>query len=90
MRTVAAGSADEVRTGHPDVSAAWGYVSEDSIKQALELLDRVQAMLWRLTALTVAGHPAVPAAGASRARARAPETEPGRDRRRERMLNTEH
>ena len=45
---VAAGSADETRT-HLRVAEAWGYVSIEQVKVSLELVDRVLAMLWRLT-----------------------------------------
>ena len=45
--SVAAGSAAEVRTGLR-TAAAWGYVSEDSVREALELFDRLQAMIWTL------------------------------------------
>ena len=45
---IAAGSADEVRT-HLRVAMAWGWLSEDSTSQALALLDRENAVLWRLT-----------------------------------------
>ena len=47
---VAAGSAAEVRTGLA-VAAAWGYVaaSDAANTAALGLLDRIIAMLWRLT-----------------------------------------
>ena len=45
---IAAGSADEVRTALR-VAEAWGYLQVKDTKQALELLDRCLAMLWRLT-----------------------------------------
>ena len=44
----AAGSANETRSALL-VAAAWGYVSEPRARPAAELLDRVVAMLWRLT-----------------------------------------
>jgi hypothetical protein len=46
--SVAAGSADELRTALR-VAEAWGDLEASRFKQALALLDRVQAMLWRLT-----------------------------------------
>ena len=46
--TYAAGSADEVKAAL-EVGIAWGYLSEDETKAALELIDRLQAMLYRLT-----------------------------------------
>ena len=45
--SVAAGSADEIHAGLR-TAAAWGYFSEESASEALELLDRLQAMLWKL------------------------------------------
>ena len=45
--SVAAGSADEVHTGLR-TSAAWGYFPEHSAEEALELLDRLQAIIWKL------------------------------------------
>ena len=45
---IAAGSAEEVRTGLR-VAQAWGDLSGDEIGEAFVLLDRVLAMLWRLT-----------------------------------------
>lgn len=45
---IAAGSADEVRACLR-VAEAWGWVSPDSLQESLVLLDRVLAMLWRLT-----------------------------------------
>ncbi|HEU4383559.1 MAG TPA: four helix bundle protein [Anaeromyxobacteraceae bacterium] len=45
---VAAGSADEV-VASLRVAEAWGHVEAASITPALELCDRVLAMLWRLT-----------------------------------------
>jgi four helix bundle protein len=44
----AAGSANEV-TSQLRVAADWGYVEPAQIAPALALLDRVRAMLWRLT-----------------------------------------
>ncbi len=46
--SMAAGSADEVRTCL-GIALAWGYVDEATLKEPLELLDRELAMLWRLT-----------------------------------------
>jgi four helix bundle protein len=45
---IAAGSADEVRTALR-VALAWGDLEEPDAAGALGLLDRVLAMLWRLT-----------------------------------------
>jgi four helix bundle protein len=45
---VAAGSAAEVRT-QLEVAWAWGYIDTAVIGTALALLDRVIAMLWKLT-----------------------------------------
>jgi hypothetical protein len=45
---VAAGSADEVRTALR-VAVAWGDLDEPDAAEALGLLDRVLAMLWKLT-----------------------------------------
>jgi four helix bundle protein len=45
---VAAGSAREVRAAL-GVATAWGYVDAQQVTGALEELDRVLAMLWRLT-----------------------------------------
>ena len=45
---IAHGSAEEVRTWLR-VAMAWGYMEEQELKEALELLDRVAAMLWKLT-----------------------------------------
>ena len=45
---VAAGSADEVRAALL-VADAWGYVTTDELGTALGLLDRVLAMLYRLS-----------------------------------------
>ena len=45
---VASGSAEEVRTALR-VAIAWGYLQEKSTAEALAALDRLQAMLWKLT-----------------------------------------
>ncbi len=45
---VATGSADEARAGLR-VALMWGYVSSGEVAESLQLLDRVVAMLWRLT-----------------------------------------
>ena len=45
--SVAAGSADEVHTGLR-AAAAWGYFPEGSASEALQLIDRLQAMIWKL------------------------------------------
>ena len=45
---IAAGSADEA-TAALRVALAWGYIEEATVAEALRLLDRVLAMLWRLT-----------------------------------------
>ncbi len=45
---IAAGSADEVRAALA-VALAWGYIESESINEPLALLDRVLAMLWRMT-----------------------------------------
>ena len=44
----AAGSANESRSALL-VALAWGYVSEQQARPSAELLNRVVAMLWRLT-----------------------------------------
>ncbi len=44
----AAGSANEVRAALR-VAVAWGYCTERQIRTASETLDRVIAMLWKLT-----------------------------------------
>jgi four helix bundle protein len=44
----AAGSAGETRTA-VQVAVAWGYVNEAQTEQALQQLDRIVAMLWRLS-----------------------------------------
>ena len=45
---IAAGSAAEARTAL-DVACGWGYADARSVAATRELLDRVVAMLWRLT-----------------------------------------
>ena len=45
---IGAGSADEVRTALR-CAQAWGYLEDAATAEPLELLDRIQAMLWRLT-----------------------------------------
>ena len=45
---VAAGSADEVRVGLR-CALAWGDLRVEDSERSLELLDRVCAMLWKLT-----------------------------------------
>jgi four helix bundle protein len=45
---IAAGSAAETRTAL-EVACAWGYVDAQTTHTASELLDRVVAILWRLT-----------------------------------------
>jgi len=45
---IAAGSAEEVRTALR-VALAWGHVDPAEVEPALDLCDRVLAMLWRLT-----------------------------------------
>jgi len=53
---IAAGSAAETRSGL-ELAGAWGYVDPTSLEPVEILLDRVLAMLWRLThggGLTVA------------------------------------
>jgi four helix bundle protein len=44
----AAGSAGETRAA-VQVALAWGYVSEAQTERALQQLDRIVAMLWRLS-----------------------------------------
>ena len=46
--SVAAGSAEEAHTCLR-VAEAWGDVKQSEINEALQLLDRLLAMLWRLT-----------------------------------------
>ena len=45
---IAAGSAAELRAALR-VALAWGDIQESDVSEALELLDRILAMLWRLT-----------------------------------------
>ena len=45
---IAAGSADELRTALR-IAIAWGYVASAEIDPALQRIDRVLAMLWRMT-----------------------------------------
>jgi four helix bundle protein len=45
---IAAGSTDEVKT-HLMVAVAWGWVGEDHVAPALQYLDRLLAITWRLT-----------------------------------------
>jgi hypothetical protein len=45
---IAAGSADEARTAL-EVAVAWGDLGSERVAPALALLDRVLAMLWKLT-----------------------------------------
>jgi len=45
---VAAGSAEEVRTALR-VAVAWGDLSEADAREALQILDRLAAICWRLT-----------------------------------------
>ena len=45
---VAAGSADEIRTALR-VALAFGYVQKKEVEQTVALLDRVLAMIWRMT-----------------------------------------
>ena len=45
---IAAGSADEVRAALR-VAHAWGFVQQELLTQPLALLDRILAMLWRMT-----------------------------------------
>ena len=45
---MAAGSADELYTALR-LGRAWGYLDTDIVAEPLALLDRVQAMCWRLT-----------------------------------------
>ncbi len=44
---IAAGSGEEARTAL-QIARAWGYVDDAVLAKPLELVDRVQAMLWRL------------------------------------------
>ncbi len=45
---IAAGSAAETLAALR-VAQAWGYAAPDALEPALAILDRVRAMLWRLT-----------------------------------------
>ncbi len=45
---IAAGSADEVLAGLR-VADAWGDLNPECCKKSFQLLDRISAMLWRLT-----------------------------------------
>jgi four helix bundle protein len=45
---IAAGSAAEVRAAL-SVAHAWGYIDSSRAQQADEILDRILALLWRLT-----------------------------------------
>ncbi len=45
---IAAGSAAEVRAALA-VAQAWGYADAQAFAQALALIDRILAMIWRLT-----------------------------------------
>ena len=45
---VAAGSADETRT-HLLVAHAWGYLESAEINESIALIDRILAMLYRLS-----------------------------------------
>jgi four helix bundle protein len=45
---IAAGSVEEARTAL-HVALAWGDLQADDISEALQLLDRLAAMAWRLT-----------------------------------------
>ena len=45
---IAAGSADEVKTALR-LAEAWGYLDADALAESRVLLDRLQAMLWKLT-----------------------------------------
>ncbi len=45
--TIASGSAEEVRTALR-VALAWGYVTEHSVRESLEDIDRLQSILWKL------------------------------------------
>lgn len=45
---IAAGSADEVRASLR-VALAWGYIEPELLTEPLALVDRVLAMLWRMT-----------------------------------------
>ncbi len=45
---IAAGSANETAT-QLRIAVSWGYVDAAAVAEPLALLDRVRAMLWRLT-----------------------------------------
>ena len=45
---IAAGSAAEVRAGLL-IAGAWGWVTAEEVGQAMALVDRLCAILWRLT-----------------------------------------
>lgn len=45
---VAAGSTDEVRSSLL-IAEAWGYLDAEELVEPLELIERLLAMLWRLT-----------------------------------------
>ena len=47
---IAAGSAEEVRAGL-SIATGWGYITDDSVADALLILDRELALLWGLTRL---------------------------------------
>jgi len=51
---VAAGSAAEVDTALR-LAVAWGYLDEADLATSFELLDRIRAMLWRLTSAPPCG-----------------------------------
>jgi four helix bundle protein len=44
---IASGSAKELRAAL-QIATAWGYIRENEARSALELLDRLGALLWRL------------------------------------------
>jgi four helix bundle protein len=44
---IAAGSADEIRAAL-HLAIDWNYVTEESVAETLQLIDRVLALLWRL------------------------------------------
>jgi four helix bundle protein len=46
--SIAAGSADEVRTALR-VAVAWGDLGEADVRETLQILDRLMAICWRLT-----------------------------------------
>ena len=45
--SISAGSAEEVRVALR-VALAWGYLTEHSLRDVLEDIDRLQRMLWKL------------------------------------------